>query len=96
MGCGRGPEGEKLTPEERKAHRDHAHDWLRGQMLAWRALASRGTPQGRNDAGAKLQSWLSEPLLSGMRPGPDRVELTDDERSKWDALWDGIRAEAKK
>ena len=53
--AGRGPEGEKLTAEERKSQRDRANDWLRDHLRAFRAKRERGSLDDRATLTRQLQ-----------------------------------------
>jgi hypothetical protein len=54
--------------------------------------AASDNPADRETAADRLTRCLDDPDLSGVRPGPARIDLAADERAAWDSFWTDVRA----
>jgi serine/threonine protein kinase len=89
-GCGQGTNA-PADPTGRSQLRKQALDWLRAD-LAKTVEQAVARPVSRRTTAEWLSSWLEDPDLAGLRPGPGRIDLPADERSAWDAFWADVRA----
>jgi tetratricopeptide (TPR) repeat protein len=89
-GCGQG-EDAPADPAGRAALRGKALGWLRTD-LSLRAKQAESDKPADREAAKGLSWWLEDSDLSGVRPGPGRIDLPTDERTAWDAFWADVRA----
>jgi tetratricopeptide (TPR) repeat protein/tRNA A-37 threonylcarbamoyl transferase component Bud32 len=90
-GCGKGRDADKLKDKDRAKLREKALAWLRADLALRRRQASSKEAAQSQDAVASLSHWQKDPDLAGVRPGPDRVAMPDEERAAWDKLWDDVK-----
>jgi tetratricopeptide (TPR) repeat protein len=98
-GCGQGENADKLKAADRAALRKQALVWLRADLNAWKKRLAAEVSADRLAVLQKLSDWLADPDLEGVRPGPRRIDLPEEERSAWDSFWEVVRstqAEANK
>jgi tetratricopeptide (TPR) repeat protein len=85
-GCGQAADANGLPDKERSRLRQKALYWLRGDLSAWRALLAQG-PDQRLAVGERMQHWLTDPDLIGVR-GPEALRrLPEAERRHWQRFW---------
>jgi tetratricopeptide (TPR) repeat protein len=91
-GCGKGKDADKHKDKDRAKLREKALAWLNADLALRRRQARSGEAPQRQEAAANLSHWQEDPDLAGVRPGPDRVAMPDEERAAWDKLWDDVKA----
>jgi serine/threonine-protein kinase len=91
-GCGRGQDAVGLSAAERARLRRQALEWLRADLALGTKERAAGSPQARQAVADRMQEWLSEPSLAGVRDAPGLAELPAEERSLWQAFWADVRA----
>jgi tetratricopeptide (TPR) repeat protein/serine/threonine protein kinase len=88
-GCGQGHDTTGLDAAERARLRSQALEWLRADLALWTAELKTASPQAVAD---RMQQWLSEPRLAGVRDKSGLAEVPAEERSRWQALWADVAA----
>jgi len=91
-GCGQGQEGASLDASERARLRRQALDWLRADLTLCTTELKTASPQTRQAVTARIQQWLNEPSLAGVRDPSGLVGLPAEERSLWQAFWAEVTA----
>jgi serine/threonine-protein kinase len=95
-GCGQGRDAGKHQDKDRAKLREKALGWLRADLALRRQQASSGETAQRQEVASQLSHWQKDPDLAGVRPGPDRVAMPDEERAAWQALWRDVDELAKR
>jgi serine/threonine protein kinase/tetratricopeptide (TPR) repeat protein len=86
-GCGKGKDTDKLDGQARARLRRQALDWLRSDLEACRQRLDKGPDSARSVVVKKIQLWLIDADLGGVR-GPEALaRLPDSERQPWQELW---------
>jgi WD40 repeat protein/serine/threonine protein kinase/Tfp pilus assembly protein PilF len=97
----RAGEDAKLTDAERASQRKQALDWLRADLDLWNSLLKKEPDKTRTEVARRIQHWLRDRDLNGVR-GPDALDkLPEAERKDWQKLWADVadtlkRAKAKR
>jgi serine/threonine-protein kinase len=86
-GCGQGNDAAGLSVAARAQLRQQALDWLHADLTFWSKQRETETSEARQTTSARMQEWLSEPNLAGVRDPPGLAELPAKERHQWQALW---------
>jgi serine/threonine protein kinase/tetratricopeptide (TPR) repeat protein len=86
-GCGQGQDAAGLDAAEQARLRRQALEWLRADLALWTRELKTGNAQTGQAALARMQQWLSEPSLAGVRDQSGLAELPAEERSLWQAFW---------
>ena len=89
VSCGQGEDAGDVGFIERFRLSGQARSWLRDDLTHWRKQAELG--QGVLVA-AKLQHWLRNPDLAGVRDEDRLEELSNNDAESWRAFWEGVRA----
>jgi tetratricopeptide (TPR) repeat protein len=89
--CGQG-DGAGLDAAERARLRRQALDWLRADLDLWTRELKTASPRTGQTVAARMQQWLSEPSLAGLREAAALAELPAEERSLWQAFWAEVAA----
>jgi hypothetical protein len=95
-GCGRGKDAAKLDEEERARWRRQARAWLRAELALHASRLRRENPADRREVRMRLQRWLTDPLLAGVRGAEALGRLPAGERPGWGELWAEAQALRKK
>ena len=66
-GSGRGRDETAPNPEGRTRFRDQAHEWLAGDLAAWRKLMESDSPEYRSAVQQTLRYWLTDSDLASVR-----------------------------
>jgi serine/threonine-protein kinase len=89
-GCGQGKDADKLDATERARLRRLARDWLRADLDEWGRRLDKGSDKMRAEIHQKVQHWLVDRNLAGVR-GPDAfAKLPEIERDSWQQLWKDV------
>jgi serine/threonine protein kinase/Tfp pilus assembly protein PilF len=91
-GCGRGRDAAGRDAAERTRLRRQALQWLRADLVLWNKQLENGSAQGRRVARARMQAWLRDASLSGVRDAPNLAGLPAGERREWQAFWAEVAA----
>jgi hypothetical protein len=91
-GCGQGRDAAGLSAAERARLRGQALEWLRADLALWTRQRAAGSPQDRQAVTARMQEWLREPSLAGVRDARGLAGLPAEERRLWQAFWDDVAA----
>jgi tetratricopeptide (TPR) repeat protein len=91
-GCGQGQDAAGLDAAERARLRWQGLEWLRADLEAWTREHKTASPQTGQAVAARMQQWLGEPGLAGVREAAGLAELPAEERSLWQAFWADIAA----
>jgi serine/threonine protein kinase/Tfp pilus assembly protein PilF len=86
-GCGRGKEKPALGEAERARWRQQALEWLRTDLALANRQLKGATPQARSLLRQRLQKWLRERSLAGLRDQTALAELPKAERQPCLELW---------
>lgn len=79
-------------PAGRIALRAKAMGWLRADLALHNKQAASDDPAQRQATAARLEHWLADRDLAGLRQGQGRIGMPAAERGEWDALWADVRA----
>jgi len=91
-GCGQGKDAADLDDAERARWRRQALEWLRLE-LAWSGKALEGgKAQSRALVLRKMQYWLSDGDLAGVRGNDALARIPAEERKEWERLWAEVDA----
>ncbi|MBI3409273.1 MAG: tetratricopeptide repeat protein [Planctomycetes bacterium] len=91
-GAGKGEEASKLADEDKTKLRAQARDWLGAELNAVGASAKAAQSRPVLELIARLERWLTEPELTGVRDPRDLAKMAADERAQFEKLWADIRA----
>jgi serine/threonine protein kinase/Flp pilus assembly protein TadD len=94
-GCGQGKDTAGLSAGERARLRRQGLEWLRADLAFWLKHRETGSQQARQTALVRMQEWLSEPKLAGVRDAPGLTKLPAEERRQWQAFWADVTAARK-
>jgi serine/threonine protein kinase/tetratricopeptide (TPR) repeat protein len=94
-GCGQGQDVAKLDDKERARLRRQALDWLGRDLPFYSKLAAGGPAEVRAFVQKRMQHWLSDPDLAGVR-GDALAKLPEAERKSWQQLWAAVEQTLKK
>jgi serine/threonine-protein kinase len=86
-GCGRGQDDARLNEKQRARWRGQAQQWLRADLAIYAKRLESGTPAGRAEVQQKMQRWLADPHLAGVRGAEALAGLPAEERPGWAKLW---------
>ncbi len=90
-GCGRGEDAEELDDAGHARWRQQALGWLRADLNYYSAGLKR-TKRRKQVIVKRLERWLRDPDLVGVRDPEALTELADTEAKAWRALWAEVRA----
>jgi hypothetical protein len=91
-GCDQGRDAAGLSVAERARLRRQALEWLRTDLALWTMQQAAGSPQARQAVTDRMQDWLSQPSLAGVRDAPGLAGLPTEERSMWQSFWADVAA----
>lgn len=91
-GCGQGIDTDKLDSKERTRLRRQALDWLRADLALWDRLLEKGPAKARPVVAQKMQHWLKDSDLAGVRNADELNRLSESERRDWQQLWRDVEA----
>jgi superkiller protein 3 len=91
-GCGQGKDADKLDPKERDRLRRQALDWLRADLKAFRELTEKAADKASPAVGQRMQHWLEDDDLAGVRAAESLARLQEMERKDWQKLWQEVEA----
>jgi tetratricopeptide (TPR) repeat protein len=86
-GCGDGEDAAGLSDKERASWRDQARQWLRDDLIAKKALLVGAHGEELLAISGKVQNWLKESELRGVRDEIELRKLRPVEREAWLELW---------
>jgi hypothetical protein len=86
-GCGRGEDAPSLPDKVRQGLRRQAREWLDADRLALADLLTGGNPEVAAAVRQRLQHWLQDPDLAGVRDQDALEMLPEAERQQWQKLW---------
>jgi serine/threonine-protein kinase len=90
-GSSRGRDAADLSAAERTRLRRQALRWLRADLASWTKQLENGSAQACRAARARMQAWLSDPGLAGVRDAPGLAALPAGERRTWQAFWADVK-----
>jgi serine/threonine-protein kinase len=91
-GCGRGEDAGSLDEKERARWRRQAQDWLRADLVMHaKHLESSNSPD-RTAVQQRMQHWLADADLDGVRGAEAIAKLPTEEREGWTKLWADVEA----
>jgi serine/threonine-protein kinase len=91
-GCSQGKDADQLNDEERAILRRQAHDWLRQDLIWCGQQVDGGNAQTNAWIRQRMQFWLGDPALDGVRANDALARLPDEERQRWVRLWSDVDA----
>ena len=91
-GCGQGKDADQLNDEERSLLRRQALDWLRQDLNWYGQRVDDGNAETNAWIRQRLQFWLGDPDLDGVRDNDALARLPDEEREQWEQLWSDVDA----
>jgi tetratricopeptide (TPR) repeat protein/serine/threonine protein kinase len=91
-GCGQGKDADSLDDKGRARLRRQALDWLRADLVACRGLLAKRPDASRPSIAKKLQHWLEDSDLAGMRGDKALATLPESECADWQKLWNEVEA----
>src|SRR5262249_17940289 len=91
-GCGRGKDAASLTDEECARWRKQAQGWLRADLAAHGKRLQGGNAADRAEVRKRMQHWLADPHLAGVRAAEALPGPAGEEREGWTKL--GAEGEA--
>jgi tetratricopeptide (TPR) repeat protein len=81
-----------LDEAARAAWRKQALEWLQADLLLRAKQLESGTAEARNEVRQKLQYWLRDPALAGLRDQAMMAQLPEADRGVCHNLWDRVSA----
>jgi tetratricopeptide (TPR) repeat protein len=91
-GCGQGEAVAGLDAAERPRLRRQALEWLQADRALWTNQMKAGSPPARQTVATRMQEWLSDGNLAGVRDAPALRGLPAEERLLWQAFWADVAA----
>jgi serine/threonine protein kinase/Tfp pilus assembly protein PilF len=91
-GCCNGQDVSRLSAAERARLRGQALEWLRADLASWTKRLETGDLKARQAVAVRIQEWLDDRILAGMRDAPGLSELPAEERRLWQAFWADVAA----
>jgi tetratricopeptide (TPR) repeat protein len=91
-GCGQGEEADKLDEKERARLRRQALDWLRADLKVYRRDLEKIPDKAGGAATQRMQHWLQDNDLAGVRDGDALGKLPEAEHEDWQKLWQEVEA----
>jgi serine/threonine-protein kinase len=95
-GQGQGHDTFHLDEKERARWRNQAQQWLRADLVLHARRLEKGTPADRTDVQNKMQRWLGDLHLAGVRDEAELARLPAEERQGWAKFWAEVEALRKK
>jgi hypothetical protein len=92
VGCGQGKDAAGLDDKERAAWRRQALEWLRADLAFWAREGEKPDPKAWALVGQKMQHWLKDRDLAGVRDPEALAKLPEAERAEWRKLWTKVEA----
>jgi tetratricopeptide (TPR) repeat protein len=89
-GCGLGEDANQFEANERARLRRQALDWLRTDLAACQKVLERDPPKTAA-VQQRMQHWLQDPALAGVRRPPALAKLPEAERAGWRSLWLAVK-----
>jgi hypothetical protein len=86
-GTGQGKDAAGLGEAQRAAWRQRAVDWLRADLETCRGMLEKNPGKNAAAVASKLQHWLKDDDLSGVRGAKSLASLPEGERRGWERLW---------
>jgi serine/threonine protein kinase/Flp pilus assembly protein TadD len=86
-GCGQGKDVDNLDTRERPRLRRKALDWLRADLKAYRQMVEKSAGKTGPMITERMQHWLNDADLTGVRSETALAKLPEDERRAWQKLW---------
>jgi serine/threonine-protein kinase len=90
-GCGQGVDAPRVATE-REELRMQALNWLRADLRSWDEHINARESDNARAIGKRLEHWLKDPDLSGVRDGDALDQLSNEERDRWRAFWKDVEA----
>jgi serine/threonine-protein kinase len=91
-GCGQGKDADSLDDEQRSLWRRQALQWLRQDLTWWGKALDNSNAQVRDNLRQRMQQWLGEGDLAGIRAPDALARLPVEEREQWGKLWSEVDA----
>jgi hypothetical protein len=89
--AGQGKDAKPLDDKARGQLRRQALDWLRADLTAWQAIATKGPDKVRAEVKLKMAEWQKDADLAGLRDPAALANLPDAERGDWEKMWAEVR-----
>ncbi len=94
-GCGQGKDAKDLSANDRARLRKHAVAWLHPDLKFWEKRM-RSSSRGAREVVKKLEHWLGDRDLAGVRDPEELTKLPYEEMEAWRAFWAEVRELLKK
>jgi hypothetical protein len=91
-GCGQGADAKTVDDQERVRLRQQALDWLRADLKAYRQVLDKVADQAGPAIAQRMQHWLKDDDLAGLRGAESLARLPEAERKDWQKLWQEVVA----
>ncbi len=89
-GCGQGKDAGNLTGDDRAYLREQAVNWLQADLEIYGEWMQSGKDRA-SQAVKRLEHWLQDRDLAGVRDLERLAELPEDEAEVWRDLWDEVK-----
>jgi eukaryotic-like serine/threonine-protein kinase len=89
-GCGLGNDADRLDDKERALWRQQALDWLRADLASWSKLLADDKNRGAAAVQQVMTGWQNSPETRCVRDKDSLSKLAENERKKWQELWDDV------
>ncbi len=90
-GCGQGEDATDLSADDRARLRKQAVAWLHADLKFWEKRM-QGSKRRAREAVNRLEHWLHDRDLEGVRDPEELAKLPEEEMKAWRALWAEVRA----
>jgi serine/threonine protein kinase/Flp pilus assembly protein TadD len=90
-GCGQGTDANQLDDKERMRWRKQALQWLQADLAAYGKRLESGKARNRQMVRQRLQGWLGNQDLAGVREPSAVAKLPDEEEKAWKQLWTDVQ-----
>src|SRR5262249_49695206 len=87
---GTGQGDELLSPAEQEKLREQGLKWLRADLKLWQKEFDAGTPAAGDRVRGRMETWVSDPVLSPTRSPGLVFSLSPQERTEWLQFWSDV------
>jgi tetratricopeptide (TPR) repeat protein len=91
-GCDQGSDADKVNDQKQALFRQQSLQWLRQDLAWWSKALDDGTEKTRAEVRKRMQHWLADGDLAGVRTRDSLARFPDAERVQWEKLWSEVDA----
>jgi serine/threonine protein kinase/tetratricopeptide (TPR) repeat protein len=95
-GCGQGKDAAALSGDEYAHLRGQALAWLDAELAVWRSALKKDIRKMSAKLRETMVQWQQDPDFNGVRGHTALSKLPEEERDKWQKLWEEVAALANR